>query len=1136
MTKPSDPNEPSTPSPELDPVVQELAARVKASSLREARALVPLSAGDRRALTDKLLGPAEDAGPNEQAKGDAQSEARGRPLLRLVPSSPQGAPQNDFTERDRVLVSPRVRQVGASPSHMSLGSQDTASPIMGPPPVTHPAAKAPRTRRWWPLALVAAFGVLAPTLVWLQTRGPSPEAVAYDLRAEGDMVVRGDTPPPADAPLRLRPSTRLLVVLAPQRPVPDAALRMLVVRRGKARILRPPYENDGAGKLTIDKPAREALGDQENGPAELVWIVGGPMPEDQEIERFALNPLVKTPPGIAVVRRAAVFEDWGGAQRTTPGDIEFAGCKAMIRGPQCELDPGSKLSLWAPWDAREGEVLADGQPVKAEAAPAPGGTRWTVAVPGGTREITLHSSRLEAPFRLAVGVTPSVPAITEAARLVGENKLPEAEKALGALADDTPYARLAAVRLRARIARRQGDPTRTESLYREAVAMASEAGRLSDEIENRHLLALQAMIQRRDHAAAEKELAAALPLEAQCPPWQVDGAYYRGTLAQERGRYTEALASFTLVRRSTARLSLTDMEGIVLQPLAEMLSVWGRDEEAIDLLRRAQTLSPVTPCERGLVLTNLAWAEYRASGTKTAYEGAASQAEEALRVLGGTACGSVLATAQLNAALAQAAAGRTKEARAALDQIRKSAARNERLLPWTARLELDLDRAEDPARALITAARLEREMEKNPLPEMAFEAALGRATALDALGRPEEANAAYEEASQRETAWASAAPLGEGRSQFFERQRSSFRAWVDFAVRRAEHAASDPEAQRAAALHVGRIVKQSLGRFFATLLPLSQSHDSRDLPAEKAPPTGEVDLYYHPIQEGWIAVAVSAQGRTVIKRLPGVPKGTPADLSAALLLPFEGVLAGARRVVVFADRALRDVEIENLPWKGGILADQASVAYGAGGQASVADTAQRAEACNAKPFALVVLDPSRNLGGARRAGEHIAAVLGAGATVLAGERATRQAVIAALGDPCTRLFQYDGHAVFGEKKDGIEAALSLVDGPLTISTLLDPKALAHVPDIVVLSGCETAREEGLGVAHAFLERGSRQVLATSAKVDDALAARLMETLYDQGPSAGAEWDLASALRNAVRSLQGPGAPVGAWSPFRVLVP
>jgi tetratricopeptide (TPR) repeat protein len=1110
----------------LDPVVQAFAARVKASSLPEARALVPLSAAARSALLDHVLGPAEEAELPEEKRSTGSGAPRAPGLLR-APSPPQ-----------MVSLGGSLPSFGAGPpgnDQEPLSPSDVAIQAIRPVDPHHPItsaspARAPLSRRWWLVALVAALGLLVPGLVLFRAWIPSTAAVAYDLRAEGDMPVRGDTPPPADAPLHLRPSTRLRVVLAPQKPFADVALRMLVVRDGKARLLRPPYENDGQGKLTIDRPAREALGDQVDGPAELVWVLGRMLPDDAAIEWIAVDHGTVSPPWGVIVRRAVVFEDWGGALRTAPGDIEFAGCKAMIRGPRCEMDPGAKLVIWAPWEAGEAQVAADGQPVKAEAIPAAGGTRWTVTVAAGTRQITLSSTHLESPFQLAMADALGVPAITEAARLVDENRLPDAEKALAAMTDETPYAKLAATRQRARIARRRGNLDGAESLYREAVSQASAAGRLSDELENRHLLALQAMMQHRDHAAAERELEASRALEAQCPPWQVDGAYYRGTLAEERGRYAEALAAFTGVRRSAARLDLPDMERIVLQPLAEMLSVWGRDEEAIGLLQRAYSLTPDRPCDRGEVLTNWAWAEYRAADTRAAHERAASRAEEALRVLGGSACGTARATAEMNAALTQAAAGRTKDARSALDRIVKGGSSNARMAPWTARLELELDRAEEPARALATAARLEREMAQSPLPEMAFEAALGRAAALDALNRPDEASTAYEEASRRETAWGAAAPLGEGRSLFFERQRSSFRAWVDLAVRRAEKAPTDAGSQRAAALVVGQIVRQSLGRFFATLLPLTSPHAAAS--ALLAPPEGEVQLYYHPLQEGWIAVAVGTAG-AALKRLPGQPKGTAADLSAALLAPFKEVLAGARRVVVFADRALRDVELENLPWNGGVLSDQVIVSYGVGGQPL---PATRADSCGSKPFALLVLDPSRNLAGARRAGEHLAARLGAGAAVLAGESATRRAVLEALSDPCIRLFQYDGHAVFGAKKDGIEAALSLADGPLSLSTLLDPTALPRVPDRVVLSGCETAREEGLGIAHAFLERGSRQVLATTAKVDDALSAQLMETLYEQDPRPAAEWDLAAALRTALRSLRGPGAGAGPWAAFRVLVP
>lgn len=1080
MKTPSAPTEPVAPSPPLDPALKELAERVRASSEPAIRALVPLSSEERRSLADKLLGPDEEVG-REGAKAASPASAA---------APVQGAAQ-----------------------------VQSAPPALRPvPPVE---TRKPRSRRWWPLALAAAFGLLSAAIVGYRGLSPAPERVAYDLRAEGDAVVRGDPPAPSGAPLRLRPSTRLRVVLSPRTPVTDVAFRMLVVRDGKARIVRPPYENDGRGTLTIDKPAWNALGDQENGPAELVWVVGKALPDDAEVERIALDPGFDSST-LWVLRRAAVFEDWGGA-------VLFSGCQAMLRGPQCELDPGAKLVLWAPLEATDGHVLADGTRAAAEVVAVDGGTRWTLSVPAGTRQLRLSSPLLKEPFQLALAPRSDVPAIAAATRRLDENKLPEAEEILDAAGDTTGPARVAALRLRARIALRRRQTERAESLFREAISRAAEEGRLSDEIESRHVLAYQAM-GRGDHAAAEKELLATVPLEDACRPCQVDGAYYRGLLAQERGRYTKALEELTTVRQTAARLGLADLESKVLQPLADLLSLWGRDEEALALLQHAYALSSDDPCDRGRVLTNRAWVEYRIAGTRESHEKAAARAEEALNVIGDTACGSLLATAQMNAGLAQAAAGRGQDARSTLDQVRKTAAGDARLAPWAAKLELELHLAGDPALALATATRLEGELGQDPPPELAFEAALGRAAALDALSRPEEASLAYEEASRREIAWGAEAPLGEGRMSFFQRQRSAFRAWVDFALRRAEQA-STPEAQQAAGMEVARVTRQSLGRFFATLL--KQSANPADVGAPvPAPAPGDVHLYYHPIRSGWAAVAVSAQRSATVARLPGLPRADPAALSEALLGPFEGALAGARKLVVFADRALRDVAFEGLRWQGGALGEHMAVAYGTAGRSRAAAAA---DGCAA--FALLVFDPSSNLAWAQRTGRRIAERLGPGnTTVLAGPNATQEKVLKVLGDPCTRLFQYDGHAVFGEKRDGIEAALALADGPLSVSQIRDEKTLAHVPDVVVLSGCETGREEGQGIAHAFLERGSRQVLATTAKVDDALSAQLMDALYAAAPAAGAEWDLAVALRAAVRSLRGGGASAEPWAPFRVLVP
>lgn len=263
MTTPSDPDHPSAPSPPLDPVVMELARRIKASSLPEARALVPLSGEQRRALTDRLLGADEDASPEERSVEDSSPRtAPNPPALRLVPS---------------------------------------------------PETKKPRAWRWWPIAVAAAIAILSTTAVWFGA-APSPrDLVAYDLRVEGDLAVRGDDPPPAEAPMRLRPSTRLLVVLSPRGPARDASLRMLVVRGGRARLLRPAYENDGRGQLTIDRPTRDVIGNQQDGPAELVWLVGPQMPADVLLEPIALTQGLAPPPGCAVLRRAVVFEGWSAA-------------------------------------------------------------------------------------------------------------------------------------------------------------------------------------------------------------------------------------------------------------------------------------------------------------------------------------------------------------------------------------------------------------------------------------------------------------------------------------------------------------------------------------------------------------------------------------------------------------------------------------------------------------------------------------------------------------------------------------------------------------------------------------------------------------------------------------------------------
>jgi CHAT domain-containing protein len=73
------------------------------------------------------------------------------------------------------------------------------------------------------------------------------------------------------------------------------------------------------------------------------------------------------------------------------------------------------------------------------------------------------------------------------------------------------------------------------------------------------------------------------------------------------------------------------------------------------------------------------------------------------------------------------------------------------------------------------------------------------------------------------------------------------------------------------------------------------------------------------------------------------------------------------------------------------------------------------------------------------------------------------------------------------------------------------------------------------VAQAFLRRGSRQVLATTERVEDALSERIVTTMYRaEPPVPGVPWDLASALRSAVRRLRAESGGAGSYWLFRVL--
>jgi hypothetical protein len=124
-----------------------------------------------------------------------------------------------------------------------------------------------------------------------------------------------------------------------------------------------------------------------------------------------------------------------------------------------------------------------------------------------------------------------------------------------------------------------------------------------------------------------------------------------------------------------------------------------------------------------------------------------------------------------------------------------------------------------------------------------------------------------------------------------------------------------------------------------------------------------------------------------------------------------------------------------------------------------------------------------------------------GSTVLTGDDATGQAVLAAMSD--ADVVHLAAHGVH-EAANPLFSAVQLADGPLFG---YDLSRLARLPDQVVLSACdlglatERPGDELLGMTAALLHGGTRCVVAAVARVSDEVA-REVTVAYHRGLRAG----------------------------------
>jgi CHAT domain-containing protein len=294
-----------------------------------------------------------------------------------------------------------------------------------------------------------------------------------------------------------------------------------------------------------------------------------------------------------------------------------------------------------------------------------------------------------------------------------------------------------------------------------------------------------------------------------------------------------------------------------------------------------------------------------------------------------------------------------------------------------------------------------------------------------------------------------------------------------------------------------------------------------------------VVLAYHPLPRGWVGFA--AEGPTVTAHrfeLPESALAQPAELASRLIAPFAARIGRAERLRILPYGILRTVDFHALPFRGDVLLAAVPVAYGLdlGSPAPSQPAPERR--------ALVVADPSEDLPAALLEADAVAAALRQGqpawtTQILRGTEASAGEVRHALAG--VDLLHYAGHGVFSGS-GGWKSVLPLAGG--TGLTLGDLLAFQRVPRWVVLSACDAGRSgadapaEGLGLAHAFLLAGSREVIAATRPVGDRAAQELLTELYRRWSPAP---DLAPLLRDAQLAWRRRD-PAGDWQSFRLVEP
>lgn len=881
-------------------------------------------------------------------------------------------------------------------------------------------------------------------------------------------------------------------------------------------------------------------------------------------------------------------------------DVEIAGCAALVRqgtGLVCETAGGATLRWVLPPGSRAGgiQLLGDGVPLVPSTTTAPLTTAdedvVPVTVPPSTKTLTVvaasTASRPARTYSMALTKVTSAAWLEDARALRARGDAEGARRLLsGQLEAPDGVLRALATSALARVELAAGRMDQALALFRRAIDLHRKTGRVSDVIDDSFALAF-ALNQRSHHYAEARLVLDDVSRElAGYPEGRARLPYYRAVLAAETGDHRTALVLLREAESRAKRLGMDRLVRTCISTGAVEMQALGRAAASLDSLVHLVAAPGLTPCEMAGALNNLGWGALLANEARESpLHDARGPLERSLAVEG---CSDVYERAFALANLARLALreGDLSRADAALRQARATVKepRGTERLAW---LELEGQLAVAQGRPQAGLHIFDDLLAKSRaavllIPE--WSALVGRATALERLGKVDDALLALAAAERLVDDALVLVPLGEGRSFFASDLARATRTAISLLVMRGrlEEAASmarrsrsrvlssvarslrlerlsgpsrrqwetaiddyrkarsalDAEASRdwelatdalAAAREVRKEKEQSLRTALDAAMALvaigkKEGHRVGD-PHVRDGDRRAISVVVHPVREGWRAFVEKPGGRFFTVRIPSPTTDRPgAERAVAQAIAPD--LIGIAIVHFSGYGTARDLDMQSVALEGEMpLGVRVAIDYPLGLSHAPEDETSR-------DHVVVVGDPSGDLPEALAEAREVGSVLEklGPAQLLLRDRATSAALSASLRG--ATILHYAGHGTFGGL-DGMESELPLAaGGRLTVGDIL---AAAPVPPRIVLAGCEAARSEGdvegLGIAQAFVVAGAREVLAPVRKVSDHLARRFaLETARAVADGAST---LAEAARRAAFRLS-EQTPDADWAAFRVI--